>query len=64
MYWMPPLPRHKPGGERESSLMGACDAPAPLFQMRVATASCSAFDARYAAGPVPPNSFQVAGMIW
>ena len=40
------------------------DAPAPPFQMRLATASCSALLARYAAGPVPPNSFQVAGMIW
>ena len=40
------------------------DAPAPPFQMRDATASCSDLDARYAAGPVPPKSFQVLGMIW
>ena len=32
------------------------DAPAPPFQIRDATASCSDLLARYAAGPVPPNS--------
>ena len=40
------------------------EAPAPPFQMRDATASCSDFGARYAAGPVPPKSFQVLAMIW
>jgi hypothetical protein len=40
------------------------DAPAPPFQIREATASCSDFEASYAAGPVPPNSDQVLGRIW
>jgi hypothetical protein len=40
------------------------EAPAPPFQIFVATALCSASDASHAAGPVPPNSRQVPGMIW
>ena len=48
--WIPTMPAHT-----------QFDAPAPLFQMRDATASCSDLDARYAAGPVPPKQLPGAG---
>ena len=41
-----------------------CDLPAPPFQIRAATRSCSPLDACHAAGPLPPNSRQVPGTIW
>src|SRR5690242_3019126 len=51
--WMPTIPAQT-----------QLPAPAPPFQIREATASCSALLARYAAGPVPPNPAHVLGMIW
>lgn len=40
------------------------EAPLPPSQILLATASCSALLARYAAGPVPPYATHVLGMIW